>query len=171
MYVFQYGSNTLDSQLNGPDRLNGDAIFVAIAALPNHKLSFGVWSSNRKCAAATLMPANGNWVWGALYNIPEQLVYRDRAKVIFRKSLDQIEGEGTNYRREKINVRLSDGSWQEAITYVAMSPKSDIRTSVEYVSFILKGLRERGAPDQYISEVTQIAYENNPDISAALNLP
>jgi gamma-glutamylcyclotransferase (GGCT)/AIG2-like uncharacterized protein YtfP len=47
----------------------------------------------------------GSKVWGALYEVPEYLIDRNTAKEKGRKSLDAVEGEGMNYRRETISVR------------------------------------------------------------------
>ena len=43
--IFQYGSNCLESEINGPDRLNGDAKFFDIAeTVGDFELSFNVHS-------------------------------------------------------------------------------------------------------------------------------
>lgn len=78
--VFQYGSNCLDSQINGVDRLRGDARFIGIAqTVDDFRLSFDVWSNGRNCAAANIIPYPGNKVWGALYEIPDYLIDWDSA--------------------------------------------------------------------------------------------
>src|SRR5271156_2509344 len=104
--VFQYGSNCLDSQINGDERLRGDARFIGIAeTVEEFQLAFDVWSKRRECAAADMVPSPGNRVWGALYEIPDFLIERDAAEAQDRKALDAIEGEGINYRRVTIAVR------------------------------------------------------------------
>jgi hypothetical protein len=52
--VFQYGSNCSEGQINGKDRLRGDAKFVGIAeTVDDFELAFDVWSKGRGCAPPT----------------------------------------------------------------------------------------------------------------------
>src|SRR5690348_12595760 len=97
MLVFQYGSNCLEAEINGLKRLCGDAKFVDTARADNFELAFDVMSRNRSCAAADIVPKPGGIVWGVLYEIPDELIYRHTAKLRGRKALDAIEGEGINY--------------------------------------------------------------------------
>jgi gamma-glutamylcyclotransferase (GGCT)/AIG2-like uncharacterized protein YtfP len=166
--VFQYGSNCLDSQINGVDRLCGDARFIGIAqTVDDYKLSFDVWSNGRNCAAANIVPYPGNKVWGALYEIPDYLVGRVSAKEHGRRSLDAIEGK--KYRREDINARIGDDQLVTAVTYLVIDPEAGIKTSFEYVGHIIAGLKERGVPSAYIALVKQIAADNNPAIADSVN--
>jgi len=122
--VFQYGSNCLDSQINSQDRLCGDAKFIDIAeTVDDFQLAFDVWSTNRRCAASDIVTSPGNKVWGALYEVPDSLLERKTAAAQNRKSLDAIEGEGGNYRREAIAVRRDNGLIVTALTYRVQSPK------------------------------------------------
>src|SRR5580700_6751212 len=99
--VFQYGSNCLDSQINSKDRLCGDAQFIDIAeTLDDFQLAFDVWSTGRQCAASDIVSSPGSKVWGVLYDVPDFLIERKTAAAQNRKSLDAIEGEGTNYERD-----------------------------------------------------------------------
>lgn len=108
--VFQYGSNCLESEINGERRLRGDATFVDIAeTFENFELAFDVRSKNRGCAASDIVRKPGSKVWGVLYEIPDYLMNRESAKASGRKSFDEIEGEGANYRRETIKVRRPSG--------------------------------------------------------------
>jgi gamma-glutamylcyclotransferase len=166
--VFQYGSNCLDSQINGVDRLRGDARFIGIAqTVEDFRLSFDVWSNGRNCAAANIVPYPGNKVWGALYEIPDHLIDRVSAKAYGRKSLDAIEGK--KYRRENIRVRLADDQLVTAVTYLVIDPEAGMKTSFEYVGHIVAGLKERGIPSTYIALVKQIAADNNPGIAESVN--
>ncbi len=164
--VFQYGSNCLDSQINGAERLRGDARFIGIAeTVEEFQLAFDVWSERRQCAAADITPSPGNKVWGALYEVPDFLIERESAEVQGRRSLDAIEGEGTNYRREAIAVRQKNGPIVTAITYRVRNPAQGLRTSLEYVRYIIKGLRERGVCEDYIDGVKKLAQASNPAIT------
>lgn len=168
--VFQYGSNCSESQFNGPDRLCGDAKFVAIAeTVDDYQLAFDVWSTRRGCAASDIVPSPGNKVWGVIYEVPDFLMSRDTARKQKRKSLDAIEGEGTNYTRQLITVKSAAGDVLNAITYRVIHPTPGISTSIEYVGYIVRGLREHGVGAEYIAKVKAIANANNPAIAAEVN--
>ena len=165
--VFQYGSNCLESQINSKDRLCGDAKFIDIAeTVDDFQLAFDVWSTNRQCAASDIVASPRNKVWGALYDVPDFLIGRKTAAAQNRKSLDAIEGEGANYKRETIAVRRDDGPIVTALTYRVQNPKLDLKTNLKYVGYIVKGLRERGVRADYIEHVKNIAQANNPRIAA-----
>ena len=164
--VFQYGSNCLDSQINSKDRLCGDAKFIEIAeTVDDFVLAFDVWSTGRQCAASDIVDSPGGKVWGVLYEVPDFLIKRETASTQNRKSLDAIEGEGTNYKRETIAVRQDSGPIVKALTYRVRNPKPNLQTSLEYVGYIVEGLRERGVREHYISQVKKVAATNNPAIA------
>lgn len=167
--VFQYGSNCLNSEINGKDRLKGDAVFIGIAeTVEDYELAFDVFSNGRHYAAADIVPKPGGKVWGALYEIPECLISRETAKARGRKSLDAIEGEGANYQRREIQVRSPAGDILTALTYTVIHPRTDVTTSFDYARLIIAGLRERGVPPSYIDKVKAIARANNPALADEL---
>jgi gamma-glutamylcyclotransferase len=164
--VFQYGSNCLQSQINAEDRLCADAKFIDIAeTVDDFQLAFDVWSKHRKCAASDIIVSPGSKVWGVLYEVPDFLIERKTAAAQNRKSLDAIEGEGANYKRETIAVRRDNQQAVDALTYRVIDPKPGLKTSVEYIGYIVRGLREHGVPEPYISEVKRIGKANNPLIA------
>ena len=168
--VFQYGSNCSESQFNSQDRLCGDAKFVTIAeTVDDYQLAFDVWSTGRGCAASDIVASPGNKVWGVVYDVPDFLMARDTAAQRKRKSLDAIEGEGTNYARHPITVKSANGELLAATTYRVIHPRAGLRTNVEYVGYIVRGLREHGVAAEYIAKVKAIAIVNNPTIAAAVN--
>lgn len=167
--VFQYGSNCSDAQINSENRLKGDARFLSIAeTIENYEITFDVFSVNRNCAAADIVAKPGAKAWGVLYEIPEYLIGRETAKAHGRKSLDAIEGEGANYERKEINVRMPDGQIVPILTYTVKTPRTGLVTSLDYVRYIIAGLRERSIPTEYIDKVKRIAVANNPGIAAAV---
>jgi hypothetical protein len=167
--VFQYGSNCSDSQINGKDRLKGDAKFVSIAeTVYDFELAFDVFSNGRHCAAADIVRKPGAKIWGVLYEIPTYLIGRDTARARGRKSLDAIEGQGANYERTDIDVRKSNGQIVSALTYTVRNPRAGLATDLDYVRYIIAGLRERGIPTDYIDRVKKIASASNPGITSAL---
>jgi hypothetical protein len=165
--VFQYGSNCSESQINNEDRLCGDAKFVAIVVtVDDYQLAFDVWSTRRGCAASDIVARPGSKVWGVLYEVPDYLIERKSAAAKNRKSLDAIEGEGKNYKRETIAVRRADGSIVSAFTYRVRNPQQGLKTNLEYVGYIVEGLRGHGVQEGYVEIVKRLAQANNPAIAA-----
>jgi Gamma-glutamyl cyclotransferase, AIG2-like len=165
--VFQYGSNCLDSEINSKNRLCGDAQFVDIAeTVEDFELAFDVQSAGRGCAASDIVRKPGGKVWGVLYEVPDYLIGRKAAKARRRRSFDEIEGEGTNYKRETIRVCRTGGVIVPALTYTVKCPKPGLKTNIDYVGHIVCGLREHRVSDEYIAKVKAIAAANNPDIAA-----
>jgi gamma-glutamylcyclotransferase len=167
--VFQYGSNCLEAQINGKDRLKGDARFIGIAeTVDDYELAFDVFSKGRHCAAADIVRKPGGKVWGALYEIPEYLIGRATAGAHDRKSLDAIEGAGSNYERQDIDVRTAEGKFVRALTYTVINPCPGLKTDIDYARYIIAGLRERGIPGDYVEKVKRIAVANNPSLASQL---
>ncbi len=95
--VFQYGSNMSSKRINSDSRLKGDASVIGVAnAKKDFELVFDIDSKSNKCAAADITHVSGRRIWGVLYEIADRLICRDTSGA--RKSLDEIEGEGSNYQ-------------------------------------------------------------------------
>jgi len=165
--LFQYGSNTNATRLNAPERLNGHAADRGAArTVEAYRLAFDVWSVSNNCAAADLVREGTEPAWGVLFEVPNELL--SRATSGSAKSFDQIEGEGTNYRRSWLPVLDRNGHLLIALTYVVARPQDDLRTSEAYVGHILKGLRDHDVPQNYIDAVKAIAIANNPALAGRL---
>jgi gamma-glutamylcyclotransferase len=168
--IFQYGSNCSTSRLNSVERLNGAAAPISIAeTVDDYELAFDVWSDGNGCAASDIVPMPGSKVWGVLYEIPDDRIRRETSPAGTR-SLDAIEGEGRNYERRSLKVRRPDNTVIEAITYTVKlaSRRNNIQTSLDYVEFIVQGLRQHGVEkvaEHYIPRVKAIASANNPAIA------
>lgn len=153
--VFQYGSNVSAARLNSPLRLNGKARAVGPASTAEpHELDFTIWSADNGCAAADLFPGAGRTIWGALYDIPEEAIYRDKCPPT-QNCLDAIEHEGENYVRTRIAVRDAEGKPldEPVITYLGNRRSRGIRTSPGYVRHILTGLSAYAIPNAYLEYV------------------
>jgi len=168
--VFQYGSNMSVARLNGEDRLGGDAQPICVArTVELFDLVFTVWSKSNTCAAADLVPGkSGRSIYGVVYEVPDFLLGRDTAKQRNRRSLDAIEGEGTNYDRAMIDLISNDGSTVRATTYLVKDRKADLKTSLAYVRHILNGLHEHNIPAEYCQYVRAKVIENNSDLEHEL---
>jgi cation transport regulator ChaC len=170
--IFQYGSNMSIARLNGKDRLCGDAKPIGVMkTLGLFELVFSVWSKTNNCAAADIVPCDfGKEIYGVVYDVPEILLSRNTAKMNNRISMDQIEGEGTNYVRRNIDLLKPDGSTASALTYVAKEPKSGLVTDLDYVKHILTGLSENNIPEEYRHYVRSRVIDNNPMLKTVLPL-
>jgi hypothetical protein len=161
--VFQYGSNCSDVRLNGQDRLAGAARVVGHAqTVDDYELQFSVYSSKGKCAAANLVAKPGamSKVWGVLYELPENRVF-GKGNEESGRTLQDIEGG--LYSPIKIQVVCDGGQVKEAVTFIAKSV-AGLKTSIDYVSHIVSGLKKFTVPDDYITTVKHIAIANNPEI-------
>jgi len=161
--VFQYGSNTNSERINSENRLRGDAQFIGLAfTVDEYRLDFTTWSVDNQCAAADIISEPGRKIWGVLYKIPDHLIEKETSGD--RKSLDAIEGG--NYQRESIKLKYPDGTpvAENVITYMVKDKKSGIRTSFKYAEYIITGLREHYAPDEYIEYVKMRVIANNPEL-------
>jgi hypothetical protein len=164
--VFQYGSNMSEERLNSFERLNGSAQKIGIAyTVDNFEFDFTIWSKKNNCAASDLVPNIGRNVWGVLYSIPDERVYRTLSTK-GKTCLDQIEGEGKNYDRQIIKViNINDNnSLIEAVTYLVKNKVFGLLTSSEYVSYILNGLKNNKIPAEYIEYIISRIKNNNPEI-------
>lgn len=56
----------------------------------------------------------------------------------------------------------------EVTTYTVVNPEPGRRTSIEYASHIIAGLREHDAPDEYLAYVKARVIANNPDLAAQI---
>jgi hypothetical protein len=65
--------------------------------------------------------------------------------------------------------RSPNGDLLAATTYRVINPRAGLRTNVEYVGYIVRGLREHGVAAEYIANVKAIAIVNNPTIAAAVH--
>lgn len=163
--VFQYGSNISEERINSSTRLNGKAKKIGIAnTLENFEFDFTVWSQKNNCATADLIPNFGRKIFGVLYSIPDDSVYRElcpKGEIC----LDQIEGEGKTYIRQVIKVaNIEDNKIVEAVTYFVKKREFGLLTSLDYVTHILDGMKRNKIPNEYIEYVISRIKSNNPNI-------
>jgi len=164
--VFQYGSNASKARLLGPERLNGTGTVLGRAeTVEDYDIAFDVWSTTNQCAASDLVQRPGRKAWGVLYEIPDDFIRGKRANG--QKTLAQIEGP--NYKEKKIRVRRPCREPEEAITFLVRPDRrtAGCFTSAEYVSWIVRGLREQEVPEPYVRHVIDVAIETNSAAGAA----
>src|SRR6266545_4263178 len=95
------------ARLNSETRLKGDAREVGVAfTQDDYELVFDIWSTSEGGrAAADLIEGSGRKIWGVVYEIPDYLIRRETASARQRKSLDAIEGQGSNYQLVEIKLQ------------------------------------------------------------------
>jgi type I restriction enzyme S subunit len=141
--VFAFGSNMCSGRFRdygvspeGPGRP---------AKLTGYCLVFNKKSTDDKSGKANVIPREGSDVWGVLYAISDD----DLSK------LDRGEG---GYRREQLQIRLSDNANATAWVYVAKKPSDDpaLRPYTWYKRFLIEGAREHSLPAEYIATLENI---------------
>lgn len=156
MLYFAYGSNLDPAQL---DSRCPRWRFVAVARLDDHRLAITRESSVRRCGVADVIPAPGESVWGAIFDVDDAGM----------KRLDEAEGfapgrEANAYTRRQITVVAVDGAGGagdrrvEVETYIANKDKSPPPPpSPEYLSQILRGARHWNLPPGHIARIEALA--------------
>src|SRR5437879_2239997 len=130
MLVFQYGSNTSSERLNARERLDSSARDLGLArSVMPHKLRFTHFSEGNQCGAADLLQDEraGRLIVGVAFDVPRHRIFRPECRA-GEKTLDEIEGEGSAYRRAEIEITLADGTQRTAITYFVLNPRTNCPT-------------------------------------------
>lgn len=131
MFYFAYGSNLSEAQMR---TRCPSAVVVGRAWLPNHRLVFKGWSGGWGGAVASIEPAEGCQVEGAVYEI------RDEDDVLW---LDYHEGCPTVYRAERVRVRMDKHQRLRCWTYVKVAGEEGW-PSTRYARQIADGLKAHG---------------------------
>ncbi|MCP4384985.1 MAG: gamma-glutamylcyclotransferase [Hyphomicrobiales bacterium] len=150
MIYFAYGSNLDPAQW--AERCPQSPL-IGVARLDQHRLHFPRRSPIRQCAVASVQPARGHTVWGALYRITT----RDLA------ALDQREGHfpdrhpaHSRYDRVTVSVMRMDAKQIEAVTYVANPSPDPGHPSTVYVTHLIDGAVHHRFPGDYIAMLRQL---------------
>lgn len=155
VYVFQYGSNMSTSRMQEPTERIPEAKPVEAAwTVDPYEFCFPIRSRKSDRAVSGITKSeSGRKIFGVLYAIPADLLDRKHVRP-GRASLDEIEGEGRNYRRTTIRVvRAGSGEEIEAVTYLPNPQENPGYTDEEYAGYIRAGLSEWNAPQDYVQYV------------------
>jgi hypothetical protein len=128
------------------------ARFVGIAVLPNHRLDFTRYSTNRDCGVADAVAADGHSVWGVIYELNDSDLARLDASEGFRP------GRAINsYLRVSRDVLLDgqDSKQTAAEIYFAVPQREPPLPSQTYKNLILTGAKHWHLPQSYIDEVLE----------------
>jgi gamma-glutamylcyclotransferase (GGCT)/AIG2-like uncharacterized protein YtfP len=142
---FAYGSNMAEAVMA---RLCPGHRYLGVAELPGYRLAFTRRSIRTSSGVADIVRADGQSVWGTLYELEDEHLAR----------IDVKEGNGWAYRRTQVRVRLGAGARdareQDAHVYAVVAPESaEIRPSSQYLSGLLDAAHDRGLPAAYVAEL------------------
>jgi cation transport regulator ChaC len=134
--LFAYGSNLAEDHMGtwcpryeflGPARLDG------------FRLEFRRRSIRWRGGAADVVEAEGEAVWGALYELPDGEL----------DQLDRKEAAGDAYRHREVEVE-HDGERRPAVVYEVIDKEpSEPTPAPAYAEAMLRGAAERGLPAQW----------------------
>ena len=148
---FAYASNMAPEVIT---RLCPRARYLGVARLTDHRLAFTRRSVRTGTGVADIVPAPGETVWGALYEL-------DGSELA---AIDRKEGLGWAYTRLAVTVRLiTGGPERAAVTYVvARREPTEVAPSREYLGQVIAAARERGLPRQYVVQLEGITINDRP---------
>jgi len=152
MLQFAYGSNLDFNQTRARCR---SARFVSKALLPDYRLCFPRYGLARRCGVASIEPAEGDHVWGVVYEIPDDEVSNmDKAEDFNRdRPYDQ-----NSYYRVEIEV-LPNGDPATPITvftYIAVPQPKPPLPNADYRDTIVRGAIASGLPEEYVKRLEAI---------------
>jgi hypothetical protein len=132
------------------------ARFVSIGKVEGYRLCFPRWSAVRASAIASIEPAKGESVWGALYDVDQAGLDRlDVAEGCF----PDREPDRNASRRETVRVERPDGSVVEAAVHIANAGANPRRPSAGYLLVLVRAAGALGMPDEFVTQLKSIESE------------
>jgi gamma-glutamylcyclotransferase (GGCT)/AIG2-like uncharacterized protein YtfP len=143
---FAYGSNMAADVM---ERLCARPRCVGAASLPGYRLAFTRRSVKTGTGVADIVRAQGESVWGVLYEISANEL----------AAVDRKEGYGWAYTRVVLPVRLqADGSECMAVTYTVVSKApAAVLPSRPYLDQMIKAACARQLPHPYIEQLRSVS--------------
>lgn len=146
-YYFAYGSNMNAEQMSS---LGVKPLSVALAKLPEHRISFHGYSKTWDGAVETVVSAPGRDVWGVIY----RLTFSDANTLDSDKDV-RLDGTGA-YFLFPTSVLDIEGKKHPVLLYKKDVLGAPEKPSREYLDFIVQGALRRGLPSDYIEELRRI---------------
>jgi gamma-glutamylcyclotransferase len=152
-YYFAYGSNMLTRRLAAAGRAPS-AKPVTAGYVAGRRLTFDKVGKDGsgKCDAER-SPDDSDLLFGVVFQIAE----RDRLR------LDKVEGVGTGYSRETVDVLTRNGLLA-ASTYVATKKSTAVRPFGWYRDLVLAGALEHRLPLAYVEMIRAVEAVADPDV-------
>jgi hypothetical protein len=137
------------------------ARYVSIARLNDYRVCFPRWSAVRASAVASIEPAKGEAVWGALYDVDQTGLDR----------LDVAEGCLPNRdaalnvcRRFTVMVERPDGGAVKAVAHIANPAANPGLPSAGYLMVLVRAAVALGMPEEFVARLKAI--EAQPPLAA-----
>jgi hypothetical protein len=153
MIYFAYGSNLDPAQWS--ERCPASPL-LGVARLDDHRLHFPRRSPVRQCAVASIEPARGAVVWGALYRMSME----DFAALDAREGHSPDRPRESRYLRATVTVAGMDAAVVEAVTYVAIPSPDPGLPSAAYVGHLIAGAVHHDFPEDYVTYLRRIPTES-----------
>jgi gamma-glutamylcyclotransferase (GGCT)/AIG2-like uncharacterized protein YtfP len=147
VWDFAYGSNLSRVRM---EKRTGRIRQAVRCYLPDHRLAFNKKAQEDGEVYASIIPSDGDRVWGAVYLCDPDAMGK----------LDRCEGvRDGHYYRMPVEVIGDDGAIFGAIAYVAGKDFviAESRPSDEYLKHILDGAEEHALPEEYIEQIKSLA--------------
>lgn len=146
---YGYGSNMSTRRMLGR---TPSARLVGRAKLRDYRLVFHKESLDGS-GKADVVHAPGQFVWGAVYNVP----------VHEKKILDRYEALGKGYDEKMVEVTLDNDEIVEVFVYYATRTDAKLKSYSWYLTHIIEGAKEHNLPEDYIEFVQTVAAVQDPD--------
>jgi hypothetical protein len=160
MIYFAYGSNMLTARIVSrcPGTKN-----IGRASLAGYTLRFDKrgHDGSGKCTIHSTSDPHDT-VHGVLFDVPQSQVC----------SLDQAEGEGTEYDRKPIQVKVPAGTFVRAETYIAKETRTnpDAKPYDWYLALVIQGAGMHRLPQTYVDLLEKIEAKPDPDLKRSSRL-
>lgn len=142
MYYFAYGSNLNWRQMQ---RRCPSSRFICVGRLPDYRFGITRHSRLRNCGTANVVAAQGQDVWGAVYEVcDEDLIILDSFEDGYRRQILPVFG----LNREEVPFN--------ALVYVAELELNVPLPNAEYRRLILEGAKHWNLPSPYLSLLESI---------------
>ena len=147
-WYFAYGSNLCIRRM---ESRTGPIREIRVCVLKGYRLAFNKQGDSGDIYANIIAEDDGE-VWGVIYLCDQAAMAK----------LDLREGvAGGHYRRENVTVVAKAAETVPAIAYIAQPAYvcAEGRPSDDYLGKILKGAREHGLPEGYITSIEECGGE------------
>jgi hypothetical protein len=124
---------------------------IGVAKLPNHRLAFPVWSQSRQCAVASAIPADGEDLWGVVYEITDA----------DEKVLGSHEGPKYDLREIRC-LMTADGTEIESDVQLFVANTQDdlkgnnCKPNAAYMNHFMNGAKHHPLPQDYLEKLKRI---------------
>jgi len=145
VWYFAYGWSLNRSLMK---KCIGGWIEARRAELRGFKLVFNAYSKSWRGGVANLVEDEASKVYGVAYKITSEQL----------KKLDRFEGLPSRAARMSVEISVENVGRVKAITHIAVNPRRGwIVPSRDYVSAMLRGLKQHGFSDDVLHEVKRAA--------------